>query len=306
MSRERVLITGGTGFIGRHVAADMHARGYEVIVTGREGGTALPRDVRRLTVDLLSDSAPAAIAEVGAGTLIHLAWETTHGIFWNAPENLDWSAATFRIARAFQAAGGARLVGVGTGFEYALSGIEPLDEASSPLKPATFYGASKNVTRLGLEAFAEATQLSFAWARVFHLFGPGEKPTRLVPAVIGALMRGEEAKTTKGDLPRNFMHARDVGRAIATVAAAPVTGAINIGHERHTCVAEIACEIARQLGKEALLRIGAVPTNPAEPASIIPRLDRLAALGFKPELDLASGLAEVIQSMKKAGGTTCD
>ena len=294
MSSSRVLITGGAGFIGSHVATDLTARGHEVVLVSSRDAKGGPH--RTLRCDLLTPEAPTVLAAEKADVLIHLAWETTHGKFWNAPANLDWVAATLRIARAFREAGGRRFVGVGTCIEYDTASADPLDEIASALKPKTLYGVAKHATREILESYAAETGLEFAWARVFHLFGPHEKPTRLVPYLIATLLRSEEAKTGAGTERRNFIHAADAGRAIAAVAMSDLAGPVNIGAYEHTCVAEIAQIIGDLTGKSALLRIGALPTKADEPASLVPKLDRLAALGFTPRYDLASGLADVIRS----------
>lgn len=296
--KKTVLITGGAGFIGSHVASEMAGQGYDVIVTSQRPAPEGARAYRTLTCDLLAADAPAILAAAGADTLVHLAWETTHGQFWNSPKNLDWVAATLRIARAFREAGGRRFVGVGTCFEYDMTGLEPIDEVTGAKTPTILYGIAKDATRAILESYARESGMEFSWARVFHLYGPDEKPTRLVPAVIAALLRGEEAKTTAGTQPRNFIHAADAGRAIAAVAMSGMTGPVNIGTYTHTTVAEVATLIAEALGRRDLLRIGAYPTKAEEPASLVPKLERLRSLGFKPQFDLASGLADVIRSMK--------
>lgn len=298
MSRPSVLITGGAGFIGRHVAAELAGQGYDVIVTSQRAAPDASQPWRTLTCDLLAADAPSVLAAAGADTLVHLAWETTHGQFWNSPANLDWVAATLRIARAFREGGGRRFVGIGTCIEYDTTGLEPIDEVTGPTRPTILYGIAKDATRAILQSYAAQSGMDFTWARVFHLYGPDEKPTRLVPAVITALLRGEEAKTSAGTQARNFIHAADAGRAIAAVAMSELTGPVNIGTYAHTTVAEVATLIAGILGRPELLRIGAYPTKAEEPASLVPKLDRLRSLGFKPQFDLASGLADVIRSMK--------
>ncbi len=136
MSAPRVLVTGATGLIGRHLAAPLAAAGYEVVALSRQG--------KGLTGDLLSD--PEGIAErARADHLIHLAWHDAPTARMTAPENLDWTVASLRLLRAFAANGGKRAVMVGSCAEYDWSGAGHLGE-DAPLKPATPYGAAKAAT----------------------------------------------------------------------------------------------------------------------------------------------------------------
>lgn len=296
MSPTRALITGGTGFVGRHVAKALATNGHDVVVTSRQRSAERDSAIRNIACDLLSNEAPATLAAIGADTLIHLAWETTHGAFWNAPVNLDWAAATLKLARAFREAGGRRFVGIGTCFEYDMTGLAPLGEQSAVLRPETLYGVAKDATRRVVQSYAEETGMEFAWVRLFHLYGPDETSTRLVPSVIAALLKGGEARTTAGTQLRNFMHAADAGRAIAAVALSDHLGPINVGAFENTTIADLARLIAAAVGRPDLLRIGAYPTRQGEPVSIVPKLDQLAALGFTPTFDLASGIADAIRS----------
>ncbi|MFY9293943.1 MAG: NAD(P)-dependent oxidoreductase [Methylorubrum rhodinum] len=126
----RVLVTGGAGFVGRPAVAALVARGFEVHALGRrapEGAHAFH------SADLLdAGSRRAAVRAAGASHLLHLAWVTEPGRYWEAPENLDWTAASLDLVRAFHEAGGERAVVAGTCAEYDWTGIEPLAGPSPP------------------------------------------------------------------------------------------------------------------------------------------------------------------------------
>src|SRR6185312_10743533 len=135
MSGPRVLLTGGSGFIGSRAIAPLLAAGYEVHALGRRRGAS--PDVTWHELDLLDDRATGrVVADVAAERLLHLAWHTEHGRFWSAPENLDWVAASVRLMRAFAEAGGRRAVIAGTCAEYDWTGAvercRELDDASGP------------------------------------------------------------------------------------------------------------------------------------------------------------------------------
>ncbi len=209
----RIVLTGATGFVGAHVVPALQARGYEVHALGRRppsGAVAFHQ------VDLLDANAVrGAMFAIGASHLLHLAWYAEPGLYWHSPANLDWVAATLALVRVFREAGGARAVVAGTCAEYAW-GPERLGEDGC-CAPATLYGAAKDGTRRILAAYASESGLSFAWGRLFFLYGPGEKPGRLVSDAFRALSSGERFATSQGHQRRDFSHVADVAEAFAAL-----------------------------------------------------------------------------------------
>lgn len=155
--------------------------------------------------------------------------------------------------------------------------------------PATRYGQAKNALRRHL---AESDRgLSWAWARLFHLFGPGEDRRRLVPSIALALLDERPALCTAGTQQRDFMDARDAGAALTALVDAPVEGPINIASGKAVAVAEIANALGRIAGRPELIRLGALPQRPGDPPLIVADTQRLAReLGFRPRYDLRNGL----------------
>ena len=87
---ERVLVTGATGFIGRHIPALLQARGYQTHITARNVLPA-PPGITAHGVDLLrGNDAQLLIRDIRPDIIIHTAWYVAHGRFWTAPENTDW------------------------------------------------------------------------------------------------------------------------------------------------------------------------------------------------------------------------
>lgn len=130
---KRVLVTGGAGFVGRAAVAALTARGFEVHAVGR----TVPPGVHAFhAADLLDPAGRReAVRAASASHLLHLAWTTTPGRYWQAPVNLDWAAASLDLVRMFHEAGGARAVVAGTCAEYDWTGIARLPQtepASSP------------------------------------------------------------------------------------------------------------------------------------------------------------------------------
>lgn len=293
----RAVVTGGAGFIGRQIVAALLARGVEVVVPTRRIGATQP-GLRWLAADLLAPEGRAAVAAIRADLLIHAAWTTEHGAFWTAPENALWQESSLALSRAVLDAGARRIVGIGTCVEYDVSGEAPLVEEVSALKPIFPYAIAKDATRRAIDTLCVEAGAGFAWARLFHLFGPFEDPRRLVPSVIRALLAGEEARTSHGQQIRDFLSSVDAGMAIAHVALSAVTGAVNIGSGHPVSIAGLVERIAGMIGPRHLLRLGALPARADDPAVIVPSIARLAETGFAPTADLETRLGDAIAFWK--------
>jgi nucleoside-diphosphate-sugar epimerase len=296
----RVLVTGATGFIGRTALEPLRALGFEVHAvsrTGRPAGAASAGEVRWHAADLLAGEGPGLVRALAPTHLLHFAWYAEHGKFWDSPLNLDWLRVSLELLRAFADAGGTRFVGAGTCAEYDWSG-DRYDELETPLRPASLYGAAKASAWLTGEAFARDRGLSFAWGRVFHLFGPGEPPTRIVPALCRAHLFGEAMDCTEGTQARDFLPVEAVGEAFARLCAAGAQGAFNIGSGRGVTLREISATIASLAGAHGDVRFGA--RHDAGPARLVPEISRLRAVGWEPPAGLEEGLLRSIREARSS------
>lgn len=290
MSGARVLVTGATGLIGRHLAGPLARRGYEVVTLGRTGAG--------LTGDLLAD--PEDVAErAGASHLVHLAWHDAPAARMTAPENLDWAVASLRLLRAFAARGGKRAVMVGSCAEYDWTGAGRLSE-DAPLRPATPYGAAKAGTGIAALGLAGSLGVSLVWARPFFIYGPGEPKGRLFGDILKGLSAGETVDCTDGLQRRDFLHAADVAGALAHLLASGAEGAVNIGSGEAVEVRRMIGTLARLLGREHLIRLGARRRPADDPALVEADVTRLASTGFRPEYDMEGGIRAVLAA---EGGT---
>lgn len=277
----RVLLLGGSGFIGRELAPLLAAAGHEVIAP------------TRARLDLLSDDPAPLIEDWRADTLVHLAWEARPGKFWHATENLDWVAASLRLVRAFAAAGGRRVVVAGSCAEY--DWREPLLGEESPRRPHTLYGAAKSALFDLLDAAAPHLGLSLAWGRVFFPYGPYEAPGRLFSSLVDGVAAGTVVETSAGLQERDFLHVDDVARAFALLTASDARGAFNIASGTTVPVRDFIARTAALMRGEHLVALGARPLQASEPPVMAADVSRLRALGFAPTFDLETGLADAVR-----------
>jgi len=290
----KILLTGATGFIGRHVMQNLMAQPAEIHTTSRH---AIPQSAPHHTHHILDLTDPtatnAALASIRPTHLLHLAWDITHGKFWTSPTNLDWVAASLNLYRAFVANGGQRLAVAGTFAEYDWS-QEILDESQTRCAPATLYGQSKHALHTLLATAARQDNISLAWPRLFMLYGPDEDPARLIPSIARALLAGRAATVNNGAAIRDFLHVADAARALATVLLSPHEGPINIASGDPISLADLATQIAMLTPSPDLLTV-----TPGQSSTLKADTSRLKNLGFKPRHSLNSGLAEVMDCIRK-------
>lgn len=298
----RVLVTGGSGFIGSQCAGALLARGHDVHVSSYEP-PATDNEVGEWHIgDILKPgSASRLVSAVRPEAILHLAWCTEHGVYWTSPRNLDWVRASIELLQAFTAHGGRRFVGAGTCAEYDWS-YGYLSESQTPLAPRSLYGSCKAAFRDIVAAHVAQTGQQAAWGRVFFLYGPGEAPGRLVPTLITSLLRGEEARCTAGTQVRDFLSAQDVARAFLALIESDVTGPVNIASGRPVSVAEIARAVGECVGRPELIVLGALPQRPDEPPFLVGDVTRLTTeVGFVPDDTLASGLQQTVDWWRTRG-----
>ena len=291
----RVLLTGATGFIGREVMRPLMASGAEVHTLGRRD-PGMP-GVSHHSIDLLGAADPA-VRDIGATHLVHLAWHPERN-FWTAPENLDWVAASLRLVRAFAAGGGRRAVVAGSCAEYGWR-PEPLDEAASPIAPATLYGSAKASLHALLASAAPGLDLSLAWPRIFFPYGPLERPQRLLGTLLDAMRRNEVARFSAGTQRRDFIHVEDAAAALVAILAAPIEGAINVASGTAVPVRRFVEIAAAAAGMTDRVAFSSTPLPASEPPLIEGAVERLAGIGFRPRLTLADGLADAVARFRDA------
>lgn len=268
-----ITLTGATGFVGKQILRALLDVGCSVRVIAREplllegfpeGGNVefVP------TPDLFAET-PQRLEELltGSETLVHAAWYAEPGKYLTAPRNLTCLSGTLSLALAFMKVGGQRFIGLGTCAEYDSSvGLMTPD---TRLAPTTLYAACKASAYLVLSNLFGAEDVTFAWCRLFYLYGEGEDERRLVPYIRRQLATQQEALLTTGTQVRDFLDVIDAGQMIVDVALGQGEGAFNICSGEEMTVRQLAEKVADEYGRRDLLRFGARPENAFDPPRVV-------------------------------------
>lgn len=301
----RVLVFGGTGFIGRWLVQALASRGALVHVTTRDAATARETLAPYAAVaeiigaDLTQPgSLRRAIDRASPAVAFNLA---VHGVDHRERDGSVMAAlnAGFAMALCAEIAAhissdwpGLRLVHVGSALEYGhVSGR--LREDVTP-NPTTDYGRSKLQATEHIVAHSRQTGLRSIVARLFTVYGPGEQPGRLLPSLVHAARTGTALRLTSGHQQRDFTYVEDVveGLLRLAVSAAPPGTIVNLATGHLRSVREFAETAAEIMGIDPqALQFGALPVRPEEMQPAAVDIDRLESLtGWKPPTGLAEGI----------------
>ncbi|HEX4369454.1 MAG TPA: NAD-dependent epimerase/dehydratase family protein [Rhodopila sp.] len=302
MNAPRVLLTGASGFVGRQVIGPLLERAYEVHAVGN---TVTDPRARWYRADLLDQGARRQlVAAVRPDAVLHCAWVTRPGVYWTSPLNLDWVAASLDLARLAADQGARRMLMVGSCAEYDWRSLPARPWREDDLcRPGSLYGTAKDSLHRLMAAFAVQAEIGLVWARLFHLYGPYEAPSRLVPSLLGALREARRPEIGPGEAVRDFMHVADAGRALAHLLMSATSGAVNVASGQPIAVGALAGLAARSAGRPDLLAVSVRAT--AEPLAMLASTTKLRATGYMPSIALEDGLA-ALWSEKKGQGSALD
>jgi UDP-glucose 4-epimerase len=304
----RCLVTGASGFIGSHLVRLLVAHGATVAVILRPGSDpwrlldVLPR-LEIITGDLtnLEQTEPACI-DFSPQAIFHLAWDGVGQSHRDDPQQVTRNLpGTLRLVEIARAAGSRRWIGLGSQAEYGPS-ARPLTE-DHPARPITTYGAVKLAACLLTNRLCESYGIEWAWPRLVATYGPMDVSERLIPYVIGTLLRGDRPRLTAGDQCLDYLYVDDVAEAIYAVATTDgANGAFNLGSGQPVSVRSIAERLRDCIDPLLPLGFDELTRRPDQPALLQADASRLrTATGWAPGVELDEGLQRTVEWLRAFG-----
>jgi UDP-glucose 4-epimerase len=297
----RVVVTGGAGFIGSHLADAFVARGDEVLVVDDLSSGKrehVPSKAELAELDIAAAGAlQQRLQDFRAELICHLAAQSSVTVSVTNPD-LDFASnvrGTFNVCQT-AAALGARVVFASTGGALYGNDVDaiPTPETSIP-QPVAPYGASKLAGEAFVATQSRSNGLAHIVLRLGNVYGPRQSPhgeAGVVAIFSDRLIRGETPVAFGHGKPtRDYVHVADVVRAFTAAADHDVAGTFNVGWGRETSVLELLDVVQKAAGTSVEprmepLRIGELGRSALDSGRAA------EILGWRPELDFEQGIAE--------------
>jgi nucleoside-diphosphate-sugar epimerase len=220
---KHVLVTGATGFIGRHVVPALLNQGYRVDAVARDPEKLQHlswHDKVRFSSCDIHDPELDLTKKLGIpDLLVHLAWPGLPH-YQNSSHFEKTLPADFRFIEKMIRSGVRHILVTGTCFEYGLQ--EGMLTEETPAAPVTPYGMAKNSLRLQLQELQKSHPFTLQWIRLFYLYGPGQNPNSLFSQLDAAIDRGNAVfNMSGGEQLRDYLPVEEVARRIALMATHP-------------------------------------------------------------------------------------
>lgn len=301
----RILITGGAGFIGSAVIAELQRYGHDICVIddlsfGNRSFISVP-DHRFHQLDILDrDGIQAVVTAFNPEWVIHLA--AVHFIPWcnahpylSANINIQGTMNVLDVLR--------KTPGVGKVFFASTAAVYPIFDGPlselHPTGPTDIYGLSKLAGERLIHEFHLQTRIPSVVCRFFNAFGPNETNPHLIPEIQRQILEGRRTIQLGNMQPkRDFIHTFDMAKAVRALMESFEDGydIFNLGRGEEYAVSEIVASFSRAIGEEISVETDPARVRPSDRLHLLADISKLCSFsGWVPQISLDAGIATLVK-----------
>ncbi len=290
----RIFITGGTGFIGKHLVSLLKSKNQELLLLSRAKNNApyIKGDLSNIKYwknKLIKFKPEAAI---------HLAWENTpHGSAsqhssLNSADNLIYG---LNLIKALNEAGCKKILMTGSCWEYGKS-FGKLKE-TDPVNYSNSFVIAKNCLHFLGRKIAEENNMRFIWTRFFFVYGPGQRRQSIIPYLLDCFNKNLKPDIKNPFNKNDFVYVEDVAEAIWEILKNNNSGPIyNIGTGCSVSIEKVA-SIVYGIKKKELLNKSSQNQPTCDFYANIIKIKK--EIGWKPKTDIETGIKKFIKNRNR-------
>lgn len=294
----KIILTGATGFLGKALCSSFLHCGHHVIMTRRQSSRPIDPPIASAALDLCGtekeDLTYIFKKHADIDVIVHAA--TDYGRTSAIPTAVFWSNIEFpmRLLDWGMSTAGKTFINIDTFFNTPKTSYQYLGE----------YTLSKRHFQEWGEVCGRRGKIRFINLRLFHLYGPGDKPEKFVPAIVNDCLRDKKINLTDGTQCRDFIYINDAVEAI-NIAIQAETGKqsgyqhYDIGTGQSYSIREFVEMIRELSSSKSILNFGVLPNRIGEFADARANVDALKQIGWSPSTSLENGLLATIASHKQ-------
>ncbi len=301
---KRVILTGGTGFVGANLARRLLSEGHEVHLLVRQNYTPWRIDAIREDVNLhevsLEDGQTLAsrVEKIRPDWIFHLATHGAYSYQTDLQRMVQTNViGTINLVEACLKTGFETFVNTGSSSEYGFKEHAPSE--TEWLEPNSHYAVTKASSTLFCRYTAQSRKVNLPTLRLYSVFGPYEEPTRLVPTLILRGLGGGLPTLVNSDIARDYVYVEDAIEAylLAATQQNQKSGAIyNVGTGIQTSLSEIVDIARRLMGITEEPRWGSMPDRVWDAMVWVADIRKIReTLGWQPKHTLEQGFRSMLK-----------
>lgn len=285
----KIFVTGGTGFIGKHLVRKLQERGHSLLLLSQQP----PERINTVKGDLSEiDKWKAEVKKFKPEACVHLAWESLPSYdAKTSARNLKYGLDLFDFLAAIACK---TILSTGSCWEYGKQSGK-LNE-DTPLRPFNAFSAAKNALHWLGEEIAKENNMKFIWTRLFYVYGSGQRETSLIPYLINCAKTGKTPEIKNPSAKNDFVYIENVAEALSMlVENCKKSGVYNIGSGYLTSVQEITEMIYNNFGSQERYKSAVLQPTDVLSTDFYADISRIKKeIGWQPKVSIKKGIKKMI------------
>lgn len=293
----RIVITGGTGFVGKWLVKEIARHGNEIIILTIDENDK-PVEFKELSniryvvcpLDKLESIEVKSISDKPVDVFMHLAWVGTSGPS-RSDENIQlnnvrYACSAIRLAKAL---GAKRYINAGSVMEY--ESFYSLI-ANNTVSPTMMYSTAKLTEDFFSKILANSLSIEYINLIIGNIYGVGEKSQRFINVITKKMMKNERIELTASTQNYDFIYAEDAARAVYLVLEKGLNNnSYYIGNNKPTMLKEYVLKMKEILSSSSEIVFGAIPFTSVPLSYKEFEMDKIhRELGFEPIISFEQGI----------------